>query len=272
MALSEFQRGVCRLIAGGRIASGESYVAGGAALNELLQAARRSHDIDLFHDTAEAVLASWEADRALLLREGFEVRPTRIFTAFVEASVERGGEAVVLQWVQDSAFRFFPLLEHPDFGLTLHPFDLATNKTLALIGRAEVRDWVDIISCHTALQAFGLLVWAACGKDPSLGPDFILEQARRSARYAKPDLERLAFDGEAPNPQRLGNIWRRMLAEAEEISALLPENHVGQCVLDCEAGLFKGSLSALRQAVANNTLRFHEGRIRGAWPSVVNQN
>jgi len=58
MALSEFQRGVCRLIAGGRIASGESYVAGGAALNELLQAARRSHDIDLFHDTAEAVLAS----------------------------------------------------------------------------------------------------------------------------------------------------------------------------------------------------------------------
>src|SRR5262245_44561303 len=32
-------------------------------------------------------------------------------------------------------YRFFPLLEHPDFGLTLHPFDLASNKVLGLAGR-----------------------------------------------------------------------------------------------------------------------------------------
>ena len=28
----------------------------------------------------------------------------------------------------------FPLLEHEQLGLTLHPFDLATNKVLALVG------------------------------------------------------------------------------------------------------------------------------------------
>ena len=51
MALTEFQRAVCRLIAANRIATGESYVAGGVALNELLATPRISRDIDLFHDT-----------------------------------------------------------------------------------------------------------------------------------------------------------------------------------------------------------------------------
>ena len=62
MALTEFQRSVCRLIARSRVASGESYVAGGAALNEVLAASRLSRDVDLFHDTESALDASWSAD------------------------------------------------------------------------------------------------------------------------------------------------------------------------------------------------------------------
>ena len=57
MALTDYQRGVCRLLAENRIRSGESYVAGGAALNELLRAPRLSRDIDLFHDTEQALAA-----------------------------------------------------------------------------------------------------------------------------------------------------------------------------------------------------------------------
>ena len=74
MALTEFQRTVCRIIARNRIAGGESYVAGGTALNAATAAARISRDIDLFHDTAEAVASSWEADRRLLedQRRGLE--------------------------------------------------------------------------------------------------------------------------------------------------------------------------------------------------------
>jgi hypothetical protein len=67
MALTKFQRELCRVLAQQRIASGESYVAGGAALNELRNTPRVSRDIDLFHDTAEAVSATWEADRQLLV-------------------------------------------------------------------------------------------------------------------------------------------------------------------------------------------------------------
>ena len=68
MPLTPYQRRVCRLLAAERVSSGEHYIAGGAALNEMLAAPRLSQDIDLFHDTAEAVLASWEADRRVLLQ------------------------------------------------------------------------------------------------------------------------------------------------------------------------------------------------------------
>ena len=74
MALTELQRTICRLLADNRIASGESYVAGGVALNELIGAPRVSQDVDLFHDTEEALAATWEADRQLLVRGGFTVR------------------------------------------------------------------------------------------------------------------------------------------------------------------------------------------------------
>lgn len=45
MALTDFQRRLCRLLADNRIGAGESYVAGGAALNELIAGPRISRDI-----------------------------------------------------------------------------------------------------------------------------------------------------------------------------------------------------------------------------------
>jgi predicted nucleotidyltransferase len=66
MALTAFQRDVCRVLAQTRLRLGESYVAGGAALNELLEASRVSRDVDLFHDRDAALAASWQADRLSL--------------------------------------------------------------------------------------------------------------------------------------------------------------------------------------------------------------
>jgi hypothetical protein len=197
MALTD-QRAICRLLADHRIQSGESYVAGRVGLNELMAAARISRDIDLFHDTADAVRASWTADRHLLQSRGFDVRVVREHRAYVEAEVGKDGDTVVVEWARDSAFRFFPLLQHPELGLTLHPFDLATNKTLALVGRLEVRDWVDLIHAGERIQPLGYLAWAACGKDPGFGPKGILETAGRAARYSEAEVQQLAFVGEAP--------------------------------------------------------------------------
>lgn len=268
MALTNIQRDVCRLIARQRVASGEGYVAGGAALNTLLQAPRISQDLDLFHDTAEALAKTWDLDREALLEAGYEVQIVRERPTFVEAIVRRAMESVILQWTHDSAFRFFPLVEHPELGLTLHPFDLATNKVLALVGRVEARDWIDILQCDTAVQPLGYLAWAATGKDPGLAPDAILQEARRSARYSDVEIAALAFDGPPPDAAALSLHWHAILEKAAEVVAALPYENVGQCVLR-DGELFRGEAIELRTALAHGAVRFHAGTIRGAFPRIV---
>ena len=121
MAITEFQRAVCRLMARQRVESGVSYVAGGTALNTLTDSPRQSRDIDIFHDAREAVAISWAADRKTLEGAGYTIRALRERDTFVEALVSKGSDSVVLEWALDSAYRFFPLISSDDFGLALHP-------------------------------------------------------------------------------------------------------------------------------------------------------
>lgn len=271
MALTEFQRDVCRLLAAQRIRHGEAYVAGGVALNTLTGGRRQSRDIDVFHDTREAVQKTWEEDRNALSAASYGVTVLLERPTFVEARVDRDTEQVVIQWAQDSAFRFFPLIQHEDLGLALHPFDLATNKVLALVGRLEVRDWVDVIHCDEEIQPFGYLVWAACGKDPGLNPSMILEEAGRSARYTVDEVAELAFEGPAPDAGQLSCRWKKMLAAARDIIDLLPSDRSGMCVLDPVGQLFRGNAGQLKAAVSGQHLGFHAGCVRGAFPRVVSQ-
>ena len=269
MALTDFQRQICRLIASHRIASGESYVAGGAALSELISSSRVSRDIDLFHDSEAALDASWKEDRSVLLDQGFEVRLVRDRPSLVEAEISRGADAVLMEWTRDSAFRFFPLVTHVDFGLTLHPFDLATNKVLALVGRLEPRDWVDVILCSERLQPLGYLAWASCGKDPGFSPASVLEHAARSSHYSAEELTGLAFDGEPPKAADLSRRWHRALDAASPVVGALPPAEVGTCVLTTRGELFRGSPDTVRAALSARQLLFHPGRLRGAYPRVA---
>jgi hypothetical protein len=267
VSLTELQRAVCRLIAANRIAQGESYVADRVAPNLLIGGTRVSRDIDLFHDTDEALAATWDADRGLLAANGYGIEVLRERPTFVEAMVRKGASAVLVQWVRDSAYRFFPLLRHDDLGLTLHPFDLATNKALALVGRLEARDWVDMIGCHDRIQPLGFLVWAACGKDLGYSPASILEQAAR-ARYSPGEVEELSFAGPAPDPGALQRLWHGMLADARNIIASLPPGEVGRCVLRADGALYRDTVERLRGDLASGAVRFHAGSIRGAFPTV----
>jgi hypothetical protein len=269
MALTDFQRGVCRVIAANRIRGGESYVAGGAALSTVTASPRISRDIDLFHDSLEAVTVTWEADRRLLAADGYTVDLRRQFPGFIEAIVSQSGAQVALQWVRDSAYRFFPLVEHVDFGLTLHPFDLAVNKVLALVGRLEPRDWIDVHHCHARIQRLGLLAWAGCGKDPGLSPRFILEQAGRSAHYAQVELDKLEFSGPAPDAAALSRQWLAIMEEARGLVDMLPAEHAGHCVLASSGELFAGGPVELAQSLKQASLRFHAGALRGALPQVA---
>ncbi|MBT3378744.1 MAG: hypothetical protein HN742_21530 [Lentisphaerae bacterium] len=268
MAVTAFQTGVLRLLAAQRRERGESYVAGGVALNALLAAPRRSRDIDLFHDTTEALNATWVMDRNVLTVNGYEVRTVREARTFVEASVSRGDEGTAVQWVRDSAYRFFPLIEDDLMGLTLHPFDLATNKVLALVGRLEVRDWVDVLNCDRRLQPLGYLAWAACGKDPGYNPHALLALAARH-HYSQPEVDALDFEGDAPDASAFARAWHKALASAASICERLPVERVGTCVVSGQSDLFRGDAAELKQALREGSITFHDGRIGGSWPSVA---
>ena len=112
-------------------------------------------------------------------------------SSFIEARVRRDAESVLIQWARESAYRFFPLVRHDHLGLVLHPYDLATGKVLALVGRVESRDFVDTLACDREIQPLGYLAWAACGKDPGFSPLSILEHAARSVRYSQAELSAL---------------------------------------------------------------------------------
>jgi hypothetical protein len=267
MALTALQRHVCRVLAEHRKRLGESYVAGASALNEMIASARRSHDIDLFHDTEAALVATWANDRAVLQAAGLRVEPLRELPAFVEARVGDPTATVLVQWARDSAFRFFPLVEHDVFGLALHPFDLATNKLLALVGRREPRDWIDIVECHGKVQSLGYLAWAAAGKDPGFSPLRIVEECART-RYVQSEIDSLDFDGPTPRAADVSSRWHGAVDDARELVSTLPVDEVGKCVLDHRGGLQSASLAELAGELAAGRVAFHEGRIRGAFPEV----
>ena len=143
MAVTAFQSEVLKRIARSRIDGGETYVAGGLALNHLLKRPRVSSDVDVFNSTYSALERAADRDCEVLKAAGYDIRVTRRRDYIVEVVASRADGSTALQWVQDSAYRFFPLVEDELLGLTLHPFDLATNKI-----RVRVRREVISITSH----------------------------------------------------------------------------------------------------------------------------
>ncbi|MBD3315063.1 MAG: hypothetical protein GF344_04695 [Chitinivibrionales bacterium] len=266
MALTAYQITILRLLSERRRREGISYVAGGAALNRALGAARCSRDLDLFHDTQEALQAAWEADRQTLANAGHRIELIRETPSFIEAEIAHDDDRVVIEWVRDSAFPFFPPQEDELLGLSLHPFDLATNKILAMAGRLEPRDWIDTMECHRHLQQLGYLIWAACGKDPGVNPDMVVSDAAR-LHYSQLELNDLDFEGSSPSASMLGKEWKQAVAEAKQHVTRLPEEYLGQCVLNArDLTLYRGSPQQLEEDLKHKRVAFHAGSIGGAWP------
>jgi len=65
----------------------------------------------------------------------------------------------------------------------LNVYDAATNKMLALMGRGEPRDYLDIIFFHQNHLALGALCWAAAGKDPGVNPFMILQECQQTTHF-----------------------------------------------------------------------------------------
>ena len=260
MPLTPIQALALRTIAANR--SPESYLAGATVLHREPDRPRSSRGLDLFHDLAESVARCAEADAAALRDAGFELTWLLRTPAFCRAVLSAEGEQLRIEWAQDSAFRFFPVEKDDECGYRLHHADAAVNKVLALAGRQEVRDYVDILHLHDSYLHLGGVAWAACGKDPGFTPGFLLEQAGRHAAYSQADVDRLSLR-DPLDVRSLKRKWLRALEEARALVEALPPSEVGRLYLDGETPVTPDPRSDRFEDLVR-----HEGSIRGAWPVV----
>jgi hypothetical protein len=259
--LTELQRRIFGLIGPHR--APDAYVAGGTALHFSPESTRYSHDVDLFHDSEERVAESFAADAALLREHGFEVRPILSQPGFIRALVSLGEDETQIDWAHDSAWRFMPVVTDPLGGYLLHPVDVATNKVLALAGRDEARDFVDIIFVLDHILPLGALVWAAVAKDPGFNPASLLEQLRRRGRVRPEEVARL--DLRTPfDPQEAAQGWREALDRADAFVMRRPPDEVGCLYFDPTRKTFVEPAPDL--SLEDQGLLTHFGRPGGILP------
>ena len=222
--LTDYQASLARLLSENR--SFDSYLVGEAAILIEPNTTRYSRDLDYFHDSEARVAEAFAADRKLLEAGGYSIDVDLNQPGFVRAIVRKDQDATKVEWARDSAWRFMPTVRDDRVGFVLHPVDLAINKVLALAGRDEPRDVLDVLHLHRRVLAFGCLCWAACGKDPGFTPLSLLELLRRRGRVRAEDLARL--DLAAPiDLQAMKQEWLEALDSVEPFVAARPAEEIG---------------------------------------------
>jgi hypothetical protein len=262
MPLSEIQAEILRLIAANR--TPESYLAGATVLHRSAGTPRFSQDLDYFHDLGDSVATCAEQDAHTLIAAGHGLQWILRAPTFHRAVVTVRGDQLRIEWAQDSAFRFYPVMQDDLCGYRLHDTDAAINKVLALAGRSEARDFVDVLHLDRELLSLGAMAWAACGKDPGFTPEFLLDQANRHTAYTQADLGRLHLL-EPLDLRALKRDWFAALETAQALVASLPPAEIGCLYLNPQQQPVTPDAAAPEFAA----LTRHSGSVSGAWPTVA---
>jgi hypothetical protein len=253
--LSNLQSEILRLLAGRR--NPDSYVAGSTPLH--YDGPRFSGDIDFFHPREELAAAAALADADTLVQAGFTVQWLRQEPGIYAAGVRRLGESTKLEWVRDSDFRFFPLIQDALFGYRLHVIDIATNKAMAAAGRQAPRDVLDLIYVHERYLPLGAVIWAAVEKAPGFTPEGLIAEIRRNARYRADDYAALAM-AEPIDANAVARRLRAALDEAETFARAMPAGKEGLLFL-------KDGQPVQPDPEKLDSYVEHAGQLRGHWPS-----
>jgi hypothetical protein len=264
--LTDFQRRILADLAA--TPNDDRYLAGGAALHFAPNSVRYSDDLDFFHDSEARVARAFAADRGRLEQLRYDVSVELTLPGFVRAIASRGKDATRVDWAHDSAWRFMPLVRDTLGGLLLHPIDLAVNKVLALAGRDEPRDFVDILFVHHSVLAVAGLCWAAPGKDPGLTPMSLLELLRRRGKYRPEEFERLNL-AQPFDLTRARDTWRAALDDADEFVRARPREEHGCLYWAAREKRFVVPRSDV--ALADQSLVAHYGAPGGVLPRVAGQ-
>jgi len=253
--LTKLQSHVLRVLAAER--SPDSYIAGGVAINR--DGPRFSGDIDIFQDTEQRMEAAAQADAKTLTDAGLKFSWKKIVTGKREGEVEGLEEKMRLEWLHDSAFRFFPTQRDEIFGYVLHPVDLATNKTSASADRREARDIVDLVTIHENILPLGASICAAVGRFPGQSPEEMLADIRWHSRFTAEEFRVLATE----RPIDVPDVHRRirgMIEDAERFISRIPSDAVGVIFLE-RGNAVQPDLDSLEK------YQRHTGATGGVWPS-----
>ncbi|HEY5110769.1 MAG TPA: nucleotidyl transferase AbiEii/AbiGii toxin family protein [Acidimicrobiales bacterium] len=138
--LTPLQEQIAQII-GDALEGSDFALAGGAALISQGLVDRRTRDLDFFGSSSPVLSERLQQIIHSLVREGFQVEIDQQNERFVRLEVTGLGEETDVDFGIDS--RLFP----PDQGahsLVLSSRELAVDKVLAIFGRAEPRDFVDL--------------------------------------------------------------------------------------------------------------------------------
>ena len=261
MPITAFQKTVLALLKSNR--SPDSYVSGDAAINRSSDSLRFSDDIDFFHDADLAVTEAFQSDRAILISAGYSFETQISQPSFYRATVGKTSEQLKLEWVRDTAFRYFPVVDDEDLGYRLHDMDLAINKCLALANRSVVRDALDIIELNRNVLSLGAIVSAACGKDPGFTPDLMLEMMQRHMTFSPDQLAAESLTRPV-DPIKLKKDLLGLLEQTRKSLRKIAAKNIG-CLFTDKNGNVLTDLSKLIPSQHTP----HYGSIRGSWPKLV---
>lgn len=208
--LSPLQERLRRLVA--QLPEAETLaLAGGAALIVKGIVSRPTRDLDFFATSSEEVNRILPPLEDLLTQHGLEVNRVQVADGFVRLLVSSEVETTTVDLSWDA--RRFPL-ERTDAGPILAEEELATDKMLALFGRAAARDFVDVAAL-TSRYGLDRLCGLAADKDPGFDRSVLVDMLRSFGRLPRADFD--VNDAEFDHLRDEVDCWRRQL-ELEEPS------------------------------------------------------
>lgn len=205
--LSALQARVARLVAALPEASGFA-LAGGAALIVHRLVDRETNDLDFFTPRADDVPRLLPALEDALQAAGLRVTRDRVLDTFARLTVSDDETATVIDLAWD--YRLQPPV-NTLLGKVVAEDELAADKLLALAGRVEARDYLDVARLAERHGLDGLCRLAE-QKDPGFRRWGLADMLARFDGIPRQDFD--IDDSEFEELRRTVASWRTSLAQA----------------------------------------------------------
>jgi hypothetical protein len=182
--LTPLQERVAEIIAGLKEAE-DFALAGGAALIARGAIERRTRDLDFFGLSGDAVDRLVPAAERALRAAGLAVEQVQVNPGFARLIVTSAADRTELDLAADA--RLFPA-EPGQPAPTLNAEELAVDKVLAIFGRAEARDFADLMAVE---PRYGLdrLFHLAAEKDRGFTSTVFADMLGRFQRLRRDEFE-----------------------------------------------------------------------------------